>query len=156
MDVQLTPELKEKLKKAGVLGFQLKSTFPYVPKIYRREGLPKELWPIFFLRGLDGVETAGLEDEMHGSVTVDSSNGTSVKINSAKVRVKTVKLGVISWKNFRDSDGNLIPSPAKDSLNNGITEDGLRYLPPSLQVELCNAITEHSTLTDEELLGLEL
>ena len=43
----------------------------------------------------------------------------------------------------------------KDEITGGITENSLKCISPTLQIELANAITEQRTLTQDELQGLE-
>lgn len=171
-NVVLSDEIRERLNQIGALGFHIESSFKYVPMAYRAKDkngnflLPKKYWAIFVLRGIDGVDSAYLEDEqrseMHyGSIEVgkDGKEKTmrdvSAKINSGKARLATLQKGIIKWHNFYDANGKLIPSPKEDKVNGGISEDSLRPIPPNLQVELANAITEQTLLTADELLGLE-
>jgi len=171
-DIELTNEILERLKQIGALGFQIEGQFKYVPMAYRakdKDGkflLSQKYWAVFILRGIDGVDSAYLEDEqrseMHyGSIEVgkDGKEKTmkdvSAKINSGKARIATLQRGIITWHNFRNTKGELIPAPKEDAVTGGITEDSLRPIPPNLQVELVNAITEQTLLTAEELLGLE-
>lgn len=166
-DMILTEEIKQKLKKAGALGFQIEATFKYVPKAYREKNgegeyiIPKDLWPIFVLKGIDGVESALLEDDMHGKVTYDKIEkdgkftGTSIQIESGKVRLNTLCKCLITWKNFRNVKGELIKAPEEDKVHGGLKRSALRILHPDLQTELHNAITEQTILNDEELQGLK-
>lgn len=159
-DVILTEEMKKKLK--GFMAFKLDAKFLYVPKIYREKNadgeydIPKELWPVFTLRAMDGVEATLAEDEMEFNYS-DFSDGkvgkSAMKMNSGRIKIETCKRGIVSWRNLRNTDGTLIQ--VAQSNNNGIDEGELRKLPPNLITELTNAITEQSRLTEEELLGLE-
>lgn len=150
-DVVLTDEMKKKL--ASFMPIQLQGEFPYVPRVYRENNLPKSIWPVFYLRGIDGVQATLLEDEMLGEASYE---GMKVKttMNAGRVKVKTCRLGLCGWKNFTDVNGNKIAAPEKDYLG-AITEDSLKAIPPALMTELCNAITEQSRLTEEELRSLE-
>lgn len=158
----LTDEMRAKLK--GVLGFQIDAKFSYVPKIYREKTpngewvILKTLWPVFTLRGLNGLEATLAEDDLGGKVVWSADDTRTVIIRRAKVKVETCRHGIVSWKNFRDVTGKLIPAPAPDDPNNvgaGIKEDCLRYISPDLMTELANAITEQSRMTEEEERGLE-
>lgn len=157
----LTKEQKEKLKSIGNLGFSLKNEWPYVPKAYREKDkndnfiIDKELWPIFILKGLDGVESSLMGDKLHSGIKL-TPNGTTMELNRGNVTVETCKLGIVTWKNFRNDKFETIPPPEKDEALGGISKESVRVLPPGLMVELTNAITEHDRLSDEELLGLEL
>lgn len=158
----LTDEMRQKLK--GVLGFQVDAKFSYVPKVYREKSaageyaIPKSLWPVFTLRGLNGLEATLTEDDLGGKIVWHSDDTRTVEVKRARVKVNTCKKGIVTWRNFRDVFGKLIPVPAPADPNDsaqGIKEDCLRYVSPELMTELTNAITEQSYLTEEELRGLE-
>ncbi len=162
-DVILTEEMKTKIRESGLMGFNLESTFKYVPRHYRKKNqkekydIPKELWPVFVLKGIDGVRSAEIEDSQKGAFSY-KGKGTeeevSVEIYSGKARIETLQEGIVSWSNFYDSEFNLIPTPKTDGLGK-IFERSLKTLSPNLQIELANAITEQTKLTDLELMGLE-
>jgi hypothetical protein len=158
-DVVLTDDLRKKM--AGLFGFRLDGKFLYVPQRCRQRTMdgaweiPKELWPVFTIRGIDGVESTLAEDNLHGTVSVDESGKSSVTIKSGRHKITTCSRGILTWKNLRDNTGKLIAPPEQDSITGGVTTDALRVLPASLLAELANAINERSTLTEEELLGLE-
>jgi hypothetical protein len=159
----LTDEMKKKLK--GVLGFQVDAKFSYVPKIYREKSkitgdydIPKTLWPVFTLRGLNGVEATLAEDELDGRIVWGADDTRTVEVKRARIKINTCKRGIVTWKNFRDCTGKLIAVPTAADPNDtmaGIKEECLRYVSPELMTELTNAITEQSYLTEEELRGLE-
>lgn len=159
-DVVLTDEIKAKIK--GFTGFKPESSFKYVPKVYREKGpdgeyvVPKEYWPIFTLRGMDGVEATRNEDNLevtYDNISDGNISGSSMRVNSGKTKILTCQRGIISWRNLRYDDGSLVKVPTKK--NGVLDEDALRHLPPALITELANAITEQTKLSDEELLGLE-
>ena len=162
-NVQLTEEQMLKLKSSGALGFKLDATFPYVPEVYRdsENKIEKSLWPVFTLKGIDGVRSSELEDSISSDVSYKkfnkdgSSNGASFKLHSGKARIETLRLGLITWKNFRNDKGELIAKPKEDKAHGGIERSSLRVIHPKLQAELVNAITEQKQLTEEERLGLE-
>jgi len=158
-DIELTQEMKDRLKKIGCLGFELEEEWKYVPRSYREKDkkgkfkIPQKLWPVFTLRGLDGIETTEMEDLLNGGIEyVDGK--TIARQNLGLAKTETCKRGIVTWSNFRNSKFEIIKPPEKNPAGIGIIEDSLRYISPSLMVELTNAITEHMHLTDEELLGL--
>ncbi len=160
-NIELTEEMREKLLKSGVLGYQIEAKFPYVPRAFIDNGLPKKLWTVFFLKSSDGVESAEIEDLQRGdfkyeSVENEKVNGMSMSLNSAKARIETLRRCLVGWKNFRDTKGKLIEDWEKDLIHDGASESSIRYIHPDLQVELCNAIENQKMMNDEELLGLEL
>lgn len=163
-DVILTDEVKKKLAGAGMLGFQIDAKFSYVPKVFREKNtngeylIPKTIWPVFTLRGLNGLEATLAEDDLGGRVVWNEDNSRTIDIKRARIKVNTCKKGIVTWRNFRDMNGKLIPVPAPEDPNNvgaGIKEECLRYISPTLMSELTDAITEQSQLTQEELQGLE-
>lgn len=161
-DIQLSEEMKERLKKAGVVAYQLKNTWKYVPRAYREtkdkdgktmEAIPKEHWPVFTLRCLDGVSASLLEDKLNTKIELVKDGNTSMTLNSGRVRLETCSKGIVGVKNFLDTNGKEV-KVEKDKVHGGITEDSLKHFSPTLQVELTNVITEQTTLTEDELLGL--
>jgi len=152
-DVTLTDEMKNKLR--NTLGIRVDSVFPYVPKAYRTFAMriPKELWPVFTLKSIDGIQSTLFEDDMMGEATY-SDEKVHTQINSGKVKIKICSMGIMGWKNYRDIDGILLDPPQKAG-DGTLAHDSLKIIPSALMVELSNAITENSRLTAEELLGLE-
>jgi len=159
--VALTDEMKKKL--GGSLGFTIEAAFKYVPKAYRENAIPKDLWPVFTLTSKDGLETSELEDCL-GEYIIDRDSKTSaMKINSGSQRVQTLEIGIVNVKNFALSDGTLLTFDKEKAelVVAGVVKKGasvrdcIRYISPELQTELQNAINERKVLTTEELSGLE-
>jgi len=152
VDVRLTPELKEKLR--GFLGFTKTTDFLYVPKVYREKDdageyiVPKDLWPVFKLRGKTGIEVAEEEDN---SGYLDP-NSNRIHLTAGKRRINLLEKNILSWKNFRDEDGNVIEHV---TVAGKVYKTALQRIPAPLQVELNEAINEQSKLSEEELRGLE-
>lgn len=159
-DIVLTDEMKKRLKEAGAIGFTLENNFPYTPGAYKTKDnddyvIPKALWPVFTLRGLDGVERAKIEDLGKGKVSFNKDGESTIKTDMGKLRLMTLKKGIVTWNNFVDEKGVKIPKPEKDPIDNGIKEDFLRYIPSSLQIELSGVIMNNGSINEEEKLGLE-
>jgi len=154
-DIILTDEHKAKLK--GLLAFDVSATFPYVPKAYRESDIPKELWPIFILKSKDGLELAQAEDDAGVMLYDQQTQQAKMKLCAGTMRVKTLKRGIKSWKNWRNEEGILIEYNKTKHTNgsNELSDSALRSFPIALQLELQNAINERSILTPEELQGLE-
>jgi hypothetical protein len=155
----LTNEVRQKLASTGMLGFTENPEFIYTPEAFREKkedsdeyAIPKELWPVFTLKGKDGVESAKMEDNM-GYMEIDNKSKNQRWIGkSGSRRVEILQVGIIGWKNWYDTDGNLIPFRH----NNGkVHTDCLKRIPVGLAIELANAITDRITLSPEELEGLE-
>lgn len=160
-DIQLTEEVKEKLK--GYLGFDVNSTFLYVPKVFRQkdaEGkylIPKDLWPVFKLKGKDGLEYAKAEDTA-GFLSFDrESKKDQLYLETGKERINTLRAGLKGWKNWYKEDfKTVIPWNQNYIGADGLLrEKHLAEMKVILQVELQEAINERSILTEEELRGLD-
>lgn len=159
--INLTDEYKAKLR--GGLGFDVSAEFPYVPRIFRKSDLPKDIWPVFMLTSKDGLEICEVEDSV-GEIVMDrESRKSSMKINTGSQRVKTLELGIKSIKRYPLENGDLLYfSAAEESItiggtkSDGTVRDVIRHIPPAVQVDLQNAINERKLLTPEELTGLEL
>lgn len=158
--VTLTDEMKKKLGTA--LGFSVEAAFKYVPKAFRENNIPKELWPVFTLTSKDGIQIAELEDGI-GEVVYSQNASTTMKINSGTQRIQTLEIGIVSVKNFLLENGTIISFNKAlgelvegGSVKKGATvRDFIKYVTPALQTELQNAINERKVLTPEELTGLE-
>lgn len=162
-------ELKDKLKKAGQIGFDVKTPFKYVPEFYRKEEneIPKDFWPVFILKSKNGLEIAKAEDDS-GSMYLDKGETARMNLNTGTQRIKTLKHGIISVKNFYTEEGEIIEfskggkliikdAETGEEKNSKLVEDSeklIPYLSAKLQVELQNAINERSQITEEELQGL--
>lgn len=156
-DVWLNEEVQKRMAK--FTGITPEEKFRYVPETCREKDengeyyIPKELWPVFTLRGVDGVEATLREDEVETRFDADQSNGANIKMNSGKIKLKTCKKGIVTWKNLRDRNGKFIQPPTQH--NGEISDYDIRKLSPGLITELAEAINERTILTDEELQGLE-
>jgi len=166
-DMEITPDIKEKLK--GFLGFQVEAAFRYVPKVFRDNNLSKNLWPVWTLRSKDGISIAKSEDSI-GYVEMDKKDTESTKYRtqSGTQRIETLREGIVSVKNFRCENGSIIeydktssymkisPLEGEPKEKAGADIESLiKMLSAEYQIEIANAINERSTLTSEELLGLE-
>ena len=155
----LDKETLAKLAKTNALGFTEDPNFKYVPIAFKEKDketdeyiIPKNLWPVFKLRGKNSIESAKLEDNM-GYVEYDDKNNTRKWIGkSGTAKIKIVEDGVKGWDNWYDSEGKEIVFRH----NNGkIHKESVGRIHSELLTELANAITERHTLTPEELEGLE-
>ena len=150
---ELTPEVQKKLNK--VLGLTKEHVFLYVPKIYRELGdelMPKSEWPIFKLKGKNGLEIADAEDNSGYMETSETEAASKLIITTGKVRIETLSRHILGWKNFKDREGELVKF-TKDG--DKVYKTCLMRLSADLQRELHDAINEQSVLTPEEIQGLE-
>lgn len=161
VNVQLTPELRERLR--GFLGYDAASTFPFVPPVFRErdaQGLwlfPQSLWPVFTLKAKDGLEVSQLEDR--AGYTEYNLSDIMVRryvSTSGSFRIDTLRRGVRGWRNlFLEDLRTPVPFlPEYLGVDGLLTEEAVRVIPVRLQVVLQEAINERSTLTAEELQGL--
>lgn len=165
-DVVLTPEMKDKLK--GFVAFTVDADFPYVPKVYRENKMPKEVWPLYRLKSKDGIGVAEAEDNA-GYVELGRKGEpeSKLRMQSGKARLDTLYTGILSCKNQMlegdrsvsyDAAAKLMTTTDADSkehVKNGASiKDFVKLLPVALQMELQDAINERSTLSEEELSGL--
>lgn len=166
-NVEIDEDTQKKI--ASCCALNITASFKYVPQVWRESGLPKDMWPVFTLRGKDGVESAEIEDKIGVMSMLD---GKPVqRITAGSVRIATLTAGIESVQNLAMPDGTLLNY--KYDAGRGIAETWLidesgkekdrtvcarqaivKYLSPTLQVELQNAINEMSTMTAEELQGL--
>jgi len=157
-NIELTPEQIKLLKKN--YGFKIVDSFRYVPLAFRSKDsdgkyiLPKSLWPVFLLKGIDGLTSMDVQDEMANNVDYDTETnqikGFKFKIGTATIA--NCRRGIIGIENFYDEEGNEINFESKNGV---ITDECLRKLKPDLMSELSSAIVDRSILSEDELLGLE-
>ena len=153
----LSPEQLKKLQKAGILGLDPEDIIFFVPKIFREdpELFPKNMWPVYKLKPLTGIQSAKMEGKTgHLEYKKDGDEEKSQWISTnGPLRIETLKTHIIGWNdNHRDKKGNSIPF----SHNNGaVSNKSLETLKQALQIELFNAINDGSDATEEELEGLE-
>ena len=150
-NIELNDEIKERLKKNGMLGFDVDSEFLYVPLFFRdaKNNIPKSYWPVFTLRSRTGIELAEAEDEA-GYINIDTTGGRRYVTNSGTDRINALRKGLLAFRNLRLENDTIIEMKKGQDV-----EKFLRYIHPKLQVELKRAIDNHSTLNADELLGLE-
>ena len=158
-NIILTDDYRRRM--AGCLAFKVDATFLYVPQACREKKesgeyiIPKQLWPVFVLRGLNGLDGTLKEDSMLDNISYDTAGNSTVRMRPGHVKVETCCKGITGWRNLRDVDGAVVPFPGVDPVTKIMPEAGLACLPPALITELTNAIQSQSRLTEEEALGLE-
>jgi hypothetical protein len=152
VDIVMDEKTKERMK--NVLAFRVDAEFNFVPAVCREKDkkgeyfIPKNLWPVFTLKSLNGIDLSEVED--HISYRVIEKHGDDVRMRlyntTGSARIEILKRGVISHSNYRDMDGKVIPFTGEETI--------AKY-PVSLQNELQDAIEKHSVLTEDETRGLE-
>jgi hypothetical protein len=144
----------------GFLPMRPGVTFPYVPAVFRRKAadgsylFPKEEWAVFVLRVKDGIQSAEMEDSLEASF--DGAEVSGLRMNSGSTRLQILRSCIVSCRNWRDAEGKEIKL-TRDASKKGqpVADTFIRELPPALQTELANAITERSELQPEEVEGLK-
>lgn len=151
-EVKYTPEQLRKLREAGVLGLNPDDIIYYVPKVYRDNDFPKEKWPVFKLKPLDGKTAAEMEGKTGHVEYGKDGQGSRWVSESGPTRFKILSTHIKGWKNFLDDKGREIVFRE----NNGtVKPECLSQVRQGLQIELMNAINDGSDATEEELAGLE-
>jgi len=139
-NLEMTEEVRKKL--SSFLAITPDATFKYTPQAFKI--LPPKFWPIFTLRYMDGIELAEFEGQ--SGFIVHSEKGREFHGTPGKYRIALLKKGIEAWKNYFDKSG-------KEIVFQG--EESIKVLPPDLQNDLMNAITEQTELSEEELRSLE-
>lgn len=144
----------------GFLPMRPAVTFPYVPQVFRRKSadgsylFPKEDWAVFTLRVKDGIQSAEIEDSLEAAF--DGSEVSGLRMNSGSTRLQILRSCIVNCRNWKDGSGKEVAFK-RDATKRGnpVSDEFIRELPPALQVELANAITERSELQPEEVEGLK-
>lgn len=124
------------------------ATVDYILECDRKK--EKEDQTVFELRWLTAQELARLED---GSLTsiMSKENRPEFQIHSGSMQIKTLQIGLVGWRNFRDKDGNEIDFKQR---NDQCAKENLDYLHPQWRRELVEAITEMNQITEDETKNL--
>ncbi len=107
---------------------------------------------MFILKPKNGIQAAEIEDQVTASISDDGSQ--EIRVNSGKVRIKTLESGIVNIKNWKDGEGKEIKFK-RNPQTNKVDRSIIELIHPELQIELTNAITEKNELTPEELEGLK-
>jgi len=170
INVIMDDELKAKLKNCAPV--RVKAPFTFVPEKYRRSDIPKEYWPLFKLRGRNGIELASNDDTGFNTTfnSLNPDNSADMKIKVGEMRIAILKVGLLGIKNLILDDFSILIYNRGETtlivkkedgtidtvLKNARVEDAISYLTSTeLQAELQNAIITQAILTKEELQGLE-
>lgn len=141
-DVVITPEMEARLRRFSPV--RIDGTFEYIPIAYR--DMPDAIRPVFVLRELSGTEAVETGDAMRGEVELDgSASAKRINIKQGAYTLAVCRKGIRGWRNYFDlSSGKEIAFDKE-----------LGAVPRDLLYELCNAILTHSTLKEEEIVGLK-
>lgn len=122
-------------------------TFLWTPLPFRKSSKPKSEWLTFRLKGKTGLQFIKDEDNL----SYKSEKG-ALKTASGTSKLETLRTHIKDWKNAYDKKGNEIKFM---SGNNGVSKKLLDKFPPKLMNEVYEAINRQSTMSEEELTGLE-
>lgn len=157
-DKVLDNKIRKMLSEIGVLGFTENVEFKYVPKAFREKNedstykLEKKYWAVFNLKGKDGIEALKMEDGLGHMEYDDKKNKRTYISKTGSHRITLLTDCIIGWKNWFDADGREIPFRSNGTK---ISSHSLKRIPVLWAIELANAITERTTLSEEELQGLD-
>jgi len=98
---KLTPEVEKKLKE--LRGFTSDEHFFFTPNVYK-ENLPKDKWPVFKLKGRDGIAIAKSEDDSGYYKTKTDQ----MYMTTGTSRIDLLRNNILGWKNFKDKKENNI------------------------------------------------
>lgn len=120
-------------------------TFDYVLQCDRE--LPKEQQTVFQLKVLTAKELAQIEDN---AVVIDKEE--KIAVNSGSTVLKTLRVGLQAWENFKDANGNPVMFQRKAGI---VCYENFDRLRPEWRRELANAITEQTRLTEDQVKNSE-
>jgi hypothetical protein len=120
-----------------------KSEFEYVLRCDRE--LPEEDQTVFILRPLTVSEQAEVADVMFGG----TAGSEDLIVRSGSVQIKTLRKGLVGWKNFLREDGSEVTF-AVENKRKGIQLQLLDLLSMEHRVELSDAISSGSKPTVAE------
>ena len=111
--------------------------------------MPKNEWPIFKVKGRDGISIAKTEDD----AGYYKAKTDRMYMTTGSQRIDLIRNNVLDWRNYKDKKGNEIKCERK--VGAGLVNSCLKKLSYKIQLGLQEAILEHSQLTKEEITGLE-
>lgn len=132
-----------------------KETYDYVLEAERKLG--DEEQTVFQLRGLTIAEEAALNNTLVAS----DMGGDEMKWKTGDYQLKTLKLGLVGWRNFNDAEGVDVPFEAVERLrlskqkrsqreDTGVTLACLDRLSSVDRTELANAIGNGAKVSETE------
>ena len=166
-EMELTKEQEEAIR--GSVAITLRGEFNYTPLAFR-EAFPNDtaLWPVFVLKGQDGLESATSEDGMTAR-EISSDGKIAWTTRSGSIRVQTLRMGIRKINGLPIGDGETLDFEIDDkaseyytgtltigrSVRKGVdVREVIRYLRPALQIELSNAIVDYDRIESENERGL--
>lgn len=126
------------------------AVYTYVLKEDRE--LPREEQTKFKLRSLSAGEQAKVKDSTAGW---ENETGR-MQMNSGTVELMALRFGLVGWEGFRDASGNEVEFDGTKRKVNGVSimqpsDAALSRLAPRHRMELAEQITNHGSLTPDEV-----
>jgi hypothetical protein len=121
-----------------------RATFDYVLQEDRE--LPEEQQTVFELRSLTVSEEARVADSMIASVPGQDE----MSIKSGSYQLQILRCGLRGWRNFKTTAGTDAQFDVTKGNPRHVTDECLDRLSSANRTELTNAITEHSSVSEEE------
>jgi hypothetical protein len=161
IDLELTKEMK--LALGACHAIDIKKKFLYTPHNFRKTSedgnfiIPKEAWTVFELRPLSGIEQQQIKDSCTSNLTDALTGETKIEFRDGLFKMKCLKVAVKKWNFLFDQDfkrfASWKPSFIKDDM---LTDEALSMISPYIQEDLWTAIFLNLTLSEAELLGLNV
>lgn len=137
------------------------ATWEYVLKA-DRDAEPNDR-PSYTLKTLSARELATIDD---GSVSMNQDRPGHIQANQGSVVLDTLRMGLVGWQRHKayDPSGKIVEVPF-DAVSQGrrrgeerfvITDTCLDSLHPQDRIELCNAITEQTKLSEPDVKNLTI
>jgi hypothetical protein len=145
VDLKMTPEIEEKLKKYR--GYLPGNILTWTPDIYRLN-TPKSEWPVFKYKTRTSFDIAKDADDL---LVVNVGGAVSSNGNSRMFDI--TRRQTVEFSNYKDSSGNEIACE-KDE-NGEIKKECWEKINFGLIEEYMSAINNESHLSEEEIRGLE-
>lgn len=136
----LTPNQTKKTKEEIMKAINPSKVHDYVCKPER--GLSSSEQTVFKVKYLTVNQTAELRDEIYTVKGVGKAR--SEKLQTGTVDMKTLKLGLVGWANFKDEEGKEVVFDKNKIV------DMLDMIPPEARTELAGHIRGESELTEGE------
>lgn len=136
----LIPNQTKKTKEEIMKAINPSKVHDYVCKSER--GLSSSEQTVFKVKYLTVNQTAELRDEIYTVKGVGKAR--SEKLQTGTVDMKTLKLGLVGWANFKDEEGKEVVFDKNKII------DMLDMIPPEARTELAGHIRGESELTEGE------
>jgi len=127
-----------------------KESFDYV--LEEERAMPPERQTVFLLRGL----TISEETALNNTILASDMGGDEMKWKTGDYQLKTLRLGLLGWSNFKDIEGVEVEFVSRSQrehrkrIDSGVTLECLDRLSSANRGELANAIGSRGRVTEPE------